>query len=189
MHRDAATRLHLLVIFLASSIPSIVGALYLPNAFGDAYAYTEQIYFLRRALLDRSFTVSKLFGFWLPLYQLICASVSLIVGSPFYVPKLVSAICGGGICVLVFLLTRELTFSNRSSWIAAAVAAVNPYHVFYSSAAMTDVPHAFLILLCAYCCIKRRWLLGSIFAVGAGLMRIESWTLIPILSLAHFLNE
>jgi hypothetical protein len=130
--------------------------------------------------------VSSLFGFWLPLYQLICAMVSAVVGNTFYVPKIVSAICGGGICILVFAITWELTRSRWLTWMATIVIGVNPYHIFYSSAAMTDVPHAFFILLCAFCCIKGRWWLASIFALSAGLMRIESWVLIAIIPAAHF---
>lgn len=162
-----------------------MGAIWLPNAFGDAYAYTEQIYYMRRSLLNGSFSVSHLFGFWLPLYQLICATLSAILGSPFYVPKLVAAFFGGGLCVVVCLITWELTSSKWLSLTTAAVAAVNPYHVFFSSSAMTDVPHAFLILLCVYYCIKERWVLASILALAAGLMRIETWILIPIIPLAQ----
>jgi hypothetical protein len=59
----------------------------------------------------KSFSDSSLFGFgfWLPLFQLICASFRAVVGDPFYVPKIISAICGG---VLVYGLTWELTFSK-----------------------------------------------------------------------------
>jgi Dolichyl-phosphate-mannose-protein mannosyltransferase len=189
MHSNGPTPAQLTLIFLASSIPRVVGALWLPNAFGDAYAYTEQIYYLRRALLNGSFSISNLFGFWLPLYQIISAAVSAIVGSPFYVPKLISAIFGGGVCVLVFVLTWELTCSRWASMATAVLVALNPYHLIYSSSAMTDVPHAFFILLCAYCCIKDRWLLASACALAAGLIRVESWTLIPIIPLAYFLRR
>jgi len=189
MQHDAPTRPQLLILFLASLTPRVIGALWLPNAFGDAYAYTEQIYYLRRSLLDGSFSVSHLFGFWLPLYQLICATVSAIAGSPFYVPKLVSAFCGGALCVVVCLITWELTSSRWLSLTTAAVAAINPYHVFFSSSAMTDVPHAFLILLCVYCCIKERWIFATILALAACLMRIESWILIPIIPLAQAFNQ
>src|SRR5262245_1305284 len=189
MHIDSPTRLHLFLVFVAATIPRIIGAIWLPNAFGDAYAYTEQIYYLRRALLDGSFSISNLFGFWLPLYQLICAGVSAVIGSAFYVPKVISAICGGGTCVMVFVLSRELTSSRWPAWVATAIVALNPYHIFYSSSALTDVPHAFFLLLCAYCCIRRHWLVASICAVSAGLMRIESWTLILLIPTAHFVAE
>src|SRR5262245_45581080 len=136
MHIDSPTRLHLFLVFVAATIPRIIGAIWLPNAFGDAYAYTEQIYYLRRALLDGSFSLSSLFGFWLPLYQVICASVSTLTGNSFFVPKFISAICGGGVCVLVCVLTWELTSNSWSTWVTTAIVALNPYHVFYSSSAM-----------------------------------------------------
>src|ERR1051325_14754 len=186
MQLSPPTRTQFFLLFLASTIPRIIGAIWLPNAFGDAYAYTEQTYYLRRALLDGSFSISSLFGFWLPLYQFICATISAVVGNTFYVPKIVSAICGGGICLLVCAVTWELTRSKCLTWVTTIAIAVNPYHIFYSSSAMTDVPHAFFILLCAFCCIKRRWWLASIFALSAGLMRIESWVLIAIIPAAHF---
>jgi hypothetical protein len=182
-------RIDLLLIFLIATIPRLIGAYWLPNAFGDAYAYTEQIYYLRRAMLQGSFSLSSLFGFWLPLYQLICAGISAIVGSPFYVPKLVSAFCGGGVCLLVLLLTWQLTASRSLSLAAAAIATVNPYHVLYSASAMTDIPHAFFILLCVYCCIRNRFVLAALWALTAGLIRIESWVLIPIIPLAYLLRH
>jgi Dolichyl-phosphate-mannose-protein mannosyltransferase len=174
-------RSQILLLLIAAAIPRIIGALWLPNAFGDAYAYTEQIYYMRRALLNGSFSVSNLFGFWLPLYQLFCAGISAVAGNPFYVPKLFSAVCGAGVCVLVLVLTFELTANKLLSLAAAAILAFNPYHISYSASAMTDVPHAFFILLCAYCCIRKRWLGAAFGGLAAGLMRIESWTLVLII--------
>ena len=182
-------RTDLILLFLVATIPRLIGACWLPNAFGDAYAYTEQIYYLRRAMLNGSFSLSSLFGFWLPLYQLICAGISALAGSPFYVPKLVSALFGGGVCLLVLMLTWELTASRPLSLAAAALVAVNPYQLLYSASAMTDVPHAFFILLCAYCCIRNRFEFGSLCALAAGLIRIESWVLIPIIPLVHLLKH
>jgi hypothetical protein len=189
MGHEKATPNELLLLFTISAFPRIVGAFWLPNAFGDAYAYTEQIYYMRRSLLAGTFSSANLFGFWLPLYQLVCAVISALVGSPFYVPKIVSAIAGGGVCVIVFLLTLELTANKFLSFASFAIIALNPYHVFYSASAMTDVPHAFVILLCAYCCIRDRWLIAALFALAAGLIRIESWTLIVVIPLLQLLRQ
>lgn len=189
MRTNVLTRTDLLLVFTTSLIVRVVGALWLPNAFGDAYAYTEQIYYMRRSLLTGSFSLSSLFGFWLPLYQVICAGISVVGGSPFYVPKLVSALCGSGTCVLIYLLTWRLTSNRGLSLVTTAIVVLNPYHIIYSSSAMTDLPHVFFLLLCAYCCMKRHWLLGSLWALTAGLIRIESWTLIPIIPVAHFLSQ
>jgi predicted membrane-bound dolichyl-phosphate-mannose-protein mannosyltransferase len=132
---------------------------------------------MRRALLGGTFTTANLFGFWLPLYQFVCAIVSAFVGSPFYVPKLVSAASGAGVCLMVFLFTRELTANRFLSLASFAAVAVNPYHILYSASAMTDVPHAFFILLCGYCCIRDRWLLAALFGLAA--ITLEEVTATP----------
>ncbi|MDQ2856581.1 MAG: hypothetical protein M3R68_09650 [Acidobacteriota bacterium] len=187
--KTRASASDLLLLSLGAALPRIIGAIWLPNAFGDAYAYTEQIYYMRRALLLGRFSFSNLFGFWLPLYQFICALISSLVGNPFYVPKLVSAVAGIGVCLLVFLLTFELTEDRWFSFANFALVAFNPYFVLYSSSAMTDVPHICAILLCGYCCIKNRWFLAACFAAAAGLMRIESWSFVLIIPLLQLLRE
>jgi len=180
--------LELTALTVVSLLPRLAGTLWLPNAFGDAYAYTEQIYYMRRALLAGTFSLANLFGFWLPLYQLICAGLSALVGSPFYVPKVISALTGAGVCLLVFLLTLDLTANRFWSFVCFALVAVNPYHVLYSSSALTDVPHAFVVLLCAYCCIRDRWLLAALCGLVAGLIRIESWTLVTLIPLLQVMR-
>src|SRR3977135_151879 len=138
---------------------------------------------MRRALLAGTFGFPNLFGFWLPLYQFGGPLVSTFGGTPFYVSKLVSAVTGTGGCLLVYAISHELTADRRAGLLSFALLASNPQHIQYSASAMTDVPHAFLILLCAYCCIRSRWLGASIFAFLAGLMRIESWGLIVVIRL------
>ena len=178
-----------LLLMLAALMPRLLGAIWLPNAFDDAYSYIEQIYFMRRGLLAGSFGIANLFGFWLPLYQLICAVVSSLVGTPFYVAKLVSAATGAGVCLLVFALALELTASRRMALLGFVLIAFNPEHVLYSASAMTDVPHAFLVLLCAYCCIRNRWVLASCLALLASLMRIEGWLLLILIPLVQLARE
>jgi len=188
MPKDPIAKGQYLLLMLAALVPRLAGAIWLPNAFGDAYSYTEQIYFMQRALLAGSFGIANLFGFWLPLYQLVCAAVSTVVGTPFLVAKLVSAAAGTGVCLLVFALALELTADRRLALLGFILIAFNPEHVLYSSSAMTDVPHAFLVLLCAYCCIKSRWVMASSVALLASLLRVEGWLLlilIPILQLGR----
>jgi hypothetical protein len=142
---------------------------------------------MRRAILSGSFSLSNLFGFWLPLYQLVCALTSAVAGNVFYVPKFVSAVCGAGVCVLVCLLTIELTSVRWLSFAAALIVSLNPYHILYSSAAMTDVPYAFLVLLCVFCCVRNRWIAASVCGLALCLMRVESWIvvlLIPLFQMA-----
>lgn len=71
---------------------------------------------MRRAMLSGTFSLSNLFGFWLPLHQFGCAAVSALVGSPFYVPKLVSAFAGAGVCLLVAIrISSRPSFSEMSA--------------------------------------------------------------------------
>ena len=66
MQKDPCSKTQCLLLLLAALVPRVLGAIWLPNAFGDAYSYTEQVYFMRRALLVGTFGISNLFGFWLP---------------------------------------------------------------------------------------------------------------------------
>lgn len=189
MRKDSAAAKDYFLLMLAALVPRLLGAIWLPNTFSDAYSYIEQIYYMRRALVAGNFGIANLFGFWLPLYQLICALVSVLVGTPFYVAKLLSAVTGAGVCLLVFALALELTASRRMALLGFVLIAFNPDHVLYSSSAMTDVPHAFLVLLCAYCCIRNRWVLAACVALLAGLMRIEGWLLIILIPLLQLGRE
>lgn len=177
------------VLILLAGVPRIVGAFVLPNSFGDAYAYIENIKGMSLKISDGTFSVRDLYGFWLPLYQFICAVLSAIVGSPFYVAKLVSAICGAGVCVLVFLLARRLTGNLIVSLCAFALVAVNPPHILYSVSALTDLPHAFFVLGSLYFALTGRWVLAACFAACGGLMRVESWMLIVLLPALQFIKQ
>src|SRR4029453_7446166 len=96
---------------------------------------------------------------------------------------------GHGSCGLIWLLTVRLSSNRGLSLVTTAIAALNPYHISYSSSAMTDVPHVFFLLLSAYCCMRHRWLLASVAALAAGLIRMESWTVIPLIPVAQVLSQ
>jgi len=145
---------------------------------------------MRASLVGGTFTVSELFGFWLPLYQFICALISVAVGHPLYVAKLVSAVCGTGVCLLVFAVSLQLTRNRVVSLLAFALIAINPIHIMYSAFSMSDVPHAFLVMSSLYFVIKDRWVVAASFAAAGGLMRPESWLFIALLpALQWFLHR
>src|SRR5258708_23120119 len=102
-------------LILISGVPRFLTAFLLPNPDGDAFSYFETIEKLRAGLAAGTFSIKDLFGFWLPLYQFICAILSLVVDHPMYVSKALSAGCGTGICVLVFSITRQLTANPKIS--------------------------------------------------------------------------
>jgi len=174
---------------LIAGAPRIVGALLLKNADGDAYSYIESIEAMRAALIAGTFSVRNLFGFWLPLYQFFCAAISAIVGHPFYVAKLISALCGVEVCLLVFRISLQLTHHRVVSLMAFALIALNPLHILYSASSMTDVPYAFLVLASLSFAIDNRWAAAATCAAIAGLVRVEAWSFIVLLPLLRFFTE
>src|SRR5262245_27067024 len=176
-------------LILVSGLPRILGAFLMPNAFGDAYSYLEFIEAMRSKMADGTFAIKDLFGFWLPMYQFICASASLLFGHTFYVAKLVSAICGTGVCLLVYQISLRLTDHRPLSLLAFALAALNPLHILYSSSSLTDIPHGFLVMASPYFALEKRWKTAAVFAAAAGFMRVESWMLIALLPALQFLFQ
>jgi hypothetical protein len=176
-------------LILVSGLPRILGAFLLPNAFGDSYSYLEYIEAMRSKMADGTFAVKDLHGFWLPLYQFICATASLLFGHTLYVAKVVSAISGIGVCLLVYQISLRLTNRLSLSLLAFAAAALNPLHVLYSSSSLTDIPHGFLVMAVLYFALEKRWKTAAIFAAAAGFMRVESWMLIALLPALQFLFQ
>lgn len=169
------------VLLCGAGLPRIWLALTLPNPDGDAYAYLETIERMRASLAAGSLSAKTLFSFWLPMYQLICAFISLFVNHPVYVSKLVSAVCGTGVCALVFLITLRLTANRMISLAAALLVALNPLHALYSAFSLTEIPHALVVLGSLYAAITGRWSAAALCAAIAGFMRVESWMLIALL--------
>jgi hypothetical protein len=174
---------------LVAALPRVLSALLLPNAFGDAYAYVRDIQVMSERIRSGTFSLEHLYGFWLPLYQFICALVSVPLGHADYVAKMVSAWFGVGVCMMVYDLSVRLTADRRAAWLTFALIAVNPLHVFNSASAMTDVPHAFFVLASACFVLRGRWTCAAIFAALAGLTRMDSWMLLVLLPLLQLLRE
>jgi len=175
---------------LVAGIPRILGAFLLPNEEGDPHSYLQAIEMMRASIVGGTFTVSELFGFWLPLYQFICALISVVVGQPLYVAKVVSAVCGTGVCLLVFGVSMHLTANRMLSLSAFTLIALNPIHVMYSAFSLSDVPHAFLVMSSLYLALRNRWVLAASLVAAGGLMRPESWMFIVLLpALQWFLHR
>jgi hypothetical protein len=180
----------LVLVAVTAGLPRIIGALFLhKEPFGDAYCYVEQVSGMRWKMVAGTFSVRDLFGFWLPLYQFFCSLISLAINQPVYISKLVAALAGTGVCVFVYLCTNLLTSSQRLSLMAALVIALNPFHVEYSASAMTDMPHALLVLACLYFVLTEKWTLAACVGAAACLIRLESWTLIAVFPTIYFLRR
>jgi hypothetical protein len=174
---------------VVAAIPRILGAFFLPNAFGDAYVYIRDIGTMSAKMRAGTFAISDLYGFWLPLYQFLSALINVFVGNGFYAGKLVAAVFGVGVCLMTYSVTLKLTAHRAAALSAFLIIALNPLHIFYSASAMTDVPHAFFLLASLYFCLKERWVLAAVFAALAGLTRMESWMFIALLPATQFFRE
>jgi hypothetical protein len=167
-------RLKTWVILAAiAGTPRLLGAFFLPNTFGDAYVYIRDIGTLSTKIRAGTFAFTDLYGFWLPLYQVISALINVFVGNGFYVGKIVSAIFGVGVCLLVYPLTLKLTAQRSAALLSFALIALSPLHILTSTSALTDVPHAFFVL-------------GRLYFVFT---RVESWMLIALIPFIQLLKE
>lgn len=178
-----------ITLILIAGLPRILGAFLLPNAFGDAYVYVRDAGTFGSKIAAGTLALTDLYGFWLPLYQLICAVVIAVVGHPYFVSKLVSAIFGVGICLLVYDVTLRLTAHRKAAVCAFVLIALSPLHIFNSASSMTDIPSAFFVLASLYFALKKRWVIAAVFAALAGLTRVDNWMLIVLLPVLHFLEE
>ena len=177
----------IVLLVLIAGVPRVISAVFLPNEEGDPYSYLRAIQIMRAALIDGTFSIPELFGFWLPLYQFVCALISSVVGDPLYVSKLVSAVCGTGVCLLVFYASMRLTASVALAFLSFLLVALNPIHIMYSGFSMTDVPHAFMVMSGLVCAMTNHWVFAAILVAGGGLMRPESWVYIPLLPALQWL--
>jgi hypothetical protein len=178
-------------IFLCAvaALPRLLGAFFLPNTFGDAYVYIRDIGTLSTKIKAGTFALTDLYGFWLPLYQFISALVNVFVGNGFYTGKIVSALAGVGVCLLVYAITLRVVQHQTAALLSFLLIALNPLHIMNSASAMTDVPHAFFVLASLYCVLKKRWVLAAVFAALAGLTRVESWMLIALMPTIQLWKE
>ena len=178
-----------ILLFAVAAIPRLLGAFFLPNTFGDAYVYIRDIGALSTKLKAGTFVITDVYGFWLPLYQFIAAVVNVFVGNGFYTGKIVSAVAGVGVCLLVYTIALRVVQHQTAALLSFLLIALNPLHIMNSASAMTDVPHALLVLASLYFVLKKRWVLAAIFAALAGLTRVESWMLIALLPAIQLWKE
>jgi len=178
-----------ITLILVSGVPRILGAFLLPNSFGDAYVYTKEAGALSAKLSTGTFSLTDFYGYWLPLYQFTSALVNVFLNNPYYVAKLVSALFGIGVCLLVYEISFHITRHRKASLLAFIIIALNPLHIFTSASAMTDLPSAFFVLGSLYFALRRRWLAAAIFGALAGLTRVDNWMLLVLLPMIQIFEE
>jgi hypothetical protein len=170
-------------------VSRILAAILLPNAEQDGYSYAEIIAQLTQFFQHWRLRASDLYGFWLPLFQIIAAILNLGVHDPIIAGKIVNVVCGAVATVLVFDLTRLLTNNLVLALITFTVIVADPLHILYSAACMTDVPHGCLVLLSLWFACRWRWTAASLTGALAGCMRIESWALLLVLPILQLICE
>jgi len=177
------------ILWLVAFSTRIFAAFFLPNAEQDGYSDAEAIARLSASLAMGHLHASDLYGFWLPLFQLAAAVVNVWVGHPLLLGKILAALCGAISCVLVFAITMQLTRSVVFAWTAFVLIVLNPLHILYSAACMTDVPFGFLVLCSLWFVLQDGWIGAAIFAALAGCVRVEAWALIPLLPLLQWFRQ
>lgn len=165
------------------------GVWYFPTAEQDGFSDAETIARFSAEIAAGTFSFSHLYGFWLPLFQLAAAVPNIWLHNPLLAGELVSGLSGAAACVLVFAISLRL-----ANWISLAVVAfalvlLGPIHLLYSSACMTDVPFGCLLLLSLLFVLRNQWTAAMVVAAIAGGVRVEAWTLIPLLPLLQFIKQ
>jgi hypothetical protein len=165
------------------------GVWYFPTAEQDGYSDAETIARFSGEMAAGTFRFSHLYGFWLPLFQLVAAIPNIWLHNPLLAGEVISGLCGAAACVLVFAVSLRLTKSISLAGIAFALVLLSPIHLLYSSACMTDVPFGCLLLMSLLFVLWNQWTAAMIVAAIAGAVRVEAWTLIPLLPLLQVIKE
>jgi hypothetical protein len=165
------------------------GVWYFPTAEQDGYSDAETIARFSADIVAGTFSFSHLYGFWLPLFQLAAAIPNIWLHNPLLAGEVVSGVCGAIACVLTFAVSLRLAHSISLACIAYVLVLLSPIHLLYSSACMTDVPFGCLLLASLLFVLRNQWTAAMIVAAVAGGVRVEAWTLIPLLPLLQFIKE
>ncbi len=178
-----------LILWLVALAVRIWGLWYFPTPEQDGYSDAETIARFTADISNGNFPISHLYGFWLPLVQLIAAVPNIWLHNPLLAGELISALSGAGACVLTFAVSLRLARSFLLATIAFGIVLLSPMHLLYSGACMTDVPFGCLLLGSVLFVLRRQWTAAMLVAAVAGGVRVEAWTLIPLLPLLQFLKE
>ena len=121
--------------------------------------------------------------------SLMLASIYMLFGYQPLIARLIMALLGTAVVGLIYLLARQ-TFSERVALLAAAIAAVYTYLIFYSATLVTETPFIFCILSALYLANQLarsptwwKWgALGIVLAISV-LFRMAVVFFVPILLL------
>ena len=186
---DRIPRLFWLALWVIALAIRLWGVWYFPTAEQDGYSDAETIGRFSADIVAGTFAFSHLYGFWLPLFQLIAAIPNIWLHNSLLAGEIVSALFGATSCVLVFAVSLRLSHSVLLACGAFALILLSPIHLLYSSACMTDVPFGCLLLASLLLVLRNQWAAAMIVAAIASGIRVEAWTLIPLLPLLQFMKQ
>ena len=174
IERIAASRLTLIAILVSAFALRVFAAVIGPDqsvTLGDAVAYRD----VGKSL----WATGQLNGlYFMPLYPALVA----VVGPGW--PQLLIDITLSTVLVwLIYELTDVIFASKRAAVLAAAIAAIYPYFIFYSIVGLTETLFMVLLLAAYFSWYRNAYIAASIFTVLGILTRPVLEPLAPLLIL------
>jgi len=174
IERIAASRLTLIAILVAAFALRVLAAAIVPDQsvlLGDAVAYRE---------VGKSLWATGQMNalYFMPLYPALVA-----VFGPGWPQLLIDIALSTVLVWLIYELTDAIFASKRAAILAAAVAAVYPYFIFYSIVGLTETLFMVLLLSAYLCWYRNAYIAASVFSVLGILTRPVLDPLAPLLLL------
>jgi 4-amino-4-deoxy-L-arabinose transferase-like glycosyltransferase len=174
IERIAASRLTLIAILVAAFALRVFAAVIVPDQsvmLGDPGAYRE---------VGKSLWATGQMNalYFMPLYPALVA-----VFGPGWLQLLIDIALSTALVWLIYELTDAIFASKRAAVLAAAVAAVYPYFIFYSIVGLTETLFMVLLLSAYLCWYRNAYIAASVFSVLGILTRPVLDPLAPLLLL------
>ena len=125
-----------------------------------------------------------------PLLPILLAGVYGLFGHHFWAARVVLALLGAAVCVVVCWCARRV-FDERAGLLAGVLAALYPKLVYYSASVVTETPCTLLLALSVWALLSAheasgpgwRWLLGGVFLGLGALTRSSLLAFAPVAAL------
>ena len=174
IERIAASCLTLIAILVAAFALRVFAAVIVPDQsvmLGDPVAYRE---------VGKSLWATGQMNalYFMPLYPALVA-----VFGPGWLQLLIDIALSTALVWLIYELTDAIFASKRAAVLAAAVAAVYPYFIFYSIVGLTETLFMVLLLSAYLCWYRNAYIAASVFSVLGILTRPVLDPLAPLLLL------
>jgi 4-amino-4-deoxy-L-arabinose transferase-like glycosyltransferase len=124
------------------------------------------------------------FGYRLPGYPAFLAGL----GTSVRVVRVAQALLDLSTITAVFLIARRLLGSVETALIAAAIIAINPFFVYFSTLILSETLFAALVIWGIFALVVRRWVLAAVFLLSACMVRPTGLLLMPALVVVASLN-